>query len=303
MTSIDIESLLTIIYVLVDDWYKAEGCRLLVHKVGSKPVFSDSEMLTLMLAHEFVPYPGETQYVGYVRANYLKLFPKLVDQSQYNRRSRGLWQVMERLRQAWVRQLGGLEDKQLLLDTKPVPVMGYARSKHHSSFAGRAAYGYCSARKLHYFGYKLVSLITLNGLPIVYDIVPANLEERTAADAVLTRVHGCDIFGDKGFLGDEWQADVFSYSANRIWTTKRANQHLQNPVAFDRLLNRVRERIETSFHQLQNTGRFLERLLAKTVLGLATRIIAKVSALTLRFLLLRDFGIDIQHFVQQPISH
>lgn len=303
MTSIDIESLLTIIYVVVDDWYKSEGHRLLVGKVGSKPVFSDSEMLTLMLAHEFVPYPGETQYVAYIRANHLQLFPKLVDQSQYNRRSRGLWQVMEHLRQSWVKQLGGLDDKQLLLDTKPVPVMGYTRSKQHSQFAGRAAYGYCAARKLHYFGYKLVSLITLDGLPVVYDIVPANLEERQAADAVLGRVQDCDIFGDKGFLGDEWQAEVFNYSANRIWTTKRVNQYIQNPAAFDRLLNRVRERIETSFHQLQNTGRFLERLLAKTVFGLATRLIAKVAALTLRFLLLRDFGIDIQHFVQVSISH
>src|SRR4051812_48521877 len=57
----------------------------------------------------------------------------------------------------------------------------------------------------------------------------------------------------------------------------------QNPPAFDRLLNRVRERIETSFCQLQNTRRFLEPLLAKTVLGLVPPIIAKVSALTLPF--------------------
>jgi hypothetical protein len=303
MTSIDLESLLTIIYVLVDDWYKAEGNKLLAGKVGSKPDFSDSEMLTLMLAHEFVPYPGETQYVGYMRANYLHLFPKLVDQSQYNRRSRGLWQVMEQLRHSWVRQLGGLDDKQLLLDTKPVPVMGYTRSKRHSQFAGRAAYGYCAARKLHYFGYKLVSLTTLKGLPVVYDIVPANLDEREAAQALLGRVKECDIFADKGFVGQDWQAEVVGYAGNRVWTPKRTNQHTQNPPAFDALLKRVRERIETSFHQLQNTGRFLERLLAKTVLGLSTRIIAKVAALTLRFLLNRDFGIDIQHFVQYSISH
>ncbi len=30
MTSIDTESLLTIIYVLVDDWYKSEGHQLLL---------------------------------------------------------------------------------------------------------------------------------------------------------------------------------------------------------------------------------------------------------------------------------
>jgi hypothetical protein len=262
---------MTIIYVLVDDWYKVEGYKLLRSKAGSKPVFSDSEMLTLMLVQDFIPYAGETQYIGYIRANYLSMLPKLVDQSQYNRRSRGLWQVMERLRQSWVAQLGGLDDKHLLLDTKPVPVMGYTRSKKHSAFAGRAEYGYCAARKLHYFGYKLVTLTTLNGLPVVYDLVPANLEERLAAEAVLGRVNGCDIFADKGFISQGWQAQVLTASGNRIWTTKRTNQHIQNSAAFDRLLKRVRERIEATFHQLQNTGRFLERLLAKTVLGLSTR--------------------------------
>jgi hypothetical protein len=303
MTSIDAESLMTIIYVLVDDWYQAKGKQLLRGKAGSKPEFSDSEMLTLMIAQDFIPYPGETQYIGYIRANYLSLFPKLVNQSQYNRRSRGLWQVMEQLRVSWVRQLGGLDDKQLLLDTKPVPVMGYTRSKKHSAFAGRAEYGYCAARKLHYFGYKLVCLTTLNGLPVVYDLVPANLEERLAAEAVLGRVKDCDIFADKGFIGQDWQAEVLTVSGNRIWTTKRTNQYTQNAVAFDRLLKHVRERIEATFHQLNNTGRFLERLLAKTVLGLSTRIIAKVTALTLRFFLKRYFRIDIQHFVQYSISH
>jgi hypothetical protein len=294
--------LLTIILVLVDDWYEAKGRQLLKGKPGAKPDFSDSEMLTLMLAQEYIPYPGEGQFVAYIRANYLREFPKLVDQSQYNRRSRGLWRLLEVLRGEWVSLLGGADERQLLLDTKPVPVMGYTRSKRHSAFAGRAAYGYCAARKMHYFGYKLVSLTTLDGLPVVYDLVPANLDERDAAEAVLYRVKQCDIFADKGFLGDAWQAHVRSQSGNRLWTTKRTNQSQQNPPAFDCLLKRVRERIEATFHQLQNTGRFLERLLAKTTHGLFARICAKVAALVLRHLLWRDFRIDVLSF-SASISH
>ena len=61
--------LLTTIYILVDDWYKTDGTVLLKGKPGAKPDFSDSEMITLMLAHDFMPYPGETQYIGYIRAN------------------------------------------------------------------------------------------------------------------------------------------------------------------------------------------------------------------------------------------
>ncbi len=199
MTSIDIVDLLTIILVLVDDWYIAKGHEFMQGKPGVKPEFRDSEILTLLVAQDFIPYPGETQFVAYIRANHGREFPKLVDQSQYNRRARQLWHLLEALRQEWVGLLGASTDKQWWLDTKPVPVLGYTRSKRRSDFAGRAAYGYCAARKLHYFGYKLVMLTTLKGVPVVYDLVPANLDERQAAEAVICRVSDCDIFSDKAF--------------------------------------------------------------------------------------------------------
>ena len=49
MTSITISDLLTIIYVLVDDWYQQEGMKLLKGKAGQKPTFTDSEVITLIL--------------------------------------------------------------------------------------------------------------------------------------------------------------------------------------------------------------------------------------------------------------
>src|SRR5947207_3708343 len=240
MTSITIVELLTTMYVLVDDWYQAKGRQWLKGKPGVKPEFSDSEMLTLMLGQDFIPYPGETQYIGYIRANYRREFPKLVHQSQYNRRARSLRHLVEMLRREWLVELGVVDPKQLLVDTKPIPVLGYKRTKTHSAFAGSAGYGHCAARQLNYFGYKLVMLTTLDGLPVVYDLVAAHTDERNAAEVVLQRVRDCDIFGDKGFIGDDWQADMRQQTGNRIWTTKRANQAIQNPPEFDRLLNHIR---------------------------------------------------------------
>jgi hypothetical protein len=78
MTSIDIETILTIIYVLVDDWYQSKGRDVLQGKVGRHPIFSDSEVITLMLAEDFIPYPGEQQFIGYIRANHRALFPQLL---------------------------------------------------------------------------------------------------------------------------------------------------------------------------------------------------------------------------------
>jgi hypothetical protein len=302
-TSISIPDLLTTVYVWVDDWYQAKGQAMLKGKPGAKPAFSDSEMITLMLAQDLIPYPGETQFVEFIRANYLDLFPCLVDQSQFNRRARNLRWVVEQLRQAWGVRLGVVNPKKLLLDTKPVPVMGYTRSKKRSDFAGSAAYGYCAARQLHYFGYKLVLLTTLDGIPLLYDLVPANWEERDAADVLLARVRNCDIFGDKGFLGQAWQAAVRASTGNRVWTVKRINQADQNPPAFDQLLRHVRERIEGVFHRIQNTGRHIERLLAKTIHGLCTRVILKVTYLVLKILLRREFRIDVQSFQVAPVSN
>jgi Transposase DDE domain len=296
MTSITAPDLLTIIYVLVDDWYQAHGIRLLKGKPGAKPEFSDSEVITLLLAMDFIPFPSETQFLGFIRANYLALFPRLVDQSQFNRRARALRLLVEELRRTWLVQLGIFHHTRFLLDTKPVPVVGVKRSNRHSDFAGSASYGYCPSRNMKYFGYKLVAITTFSGIPVVYELVPAHTDEREAAEAVLAYLRGCQIIGDKGFIGMDWQAQVYAWTQNQIWTPKRSNQVQQNSKALDRWLISVRERIEGVFHELTNTGRDLEGLLAKTLVGLCTRVIAKMASHALKHVLNIQFGIKVQTF-------
>jgi len=296
MTSISISDVLTIVFVLVDDWYQAHGQQYLKGKAGAKPTFTDSEVITLMVAQDYIPYASETQFIGFIRANFLELFPKLITQSQFNRRARALRLLVEQLRRYWIQQKGWHLQAQYLLDTKPVPVVGYKRSKCHSDFAGSANYGKCASRNLQYFGYKLVTITTLSGIPVVYDLVPANLDERLAAEAIIDHLVYCDIFADKGFIGLEWQTQIFDQTNNLIWTPRRSNQYLQNSQRLDRWLSRVRERIEGTFHEIQNTGRNIERLLTKTVVGLCTRVIAKMTSHLLRHLLRVDFGINVQTF-------
>ena len=69
MTSITGIDLLTIIFVLVDDWYQAQGVLYLKVKHGAKPEFNDSEVITLLLAMDFITFPSETQFLAYILAN------------------------------------------------------------------------------------------------------------------------------------------------------------------------------------------------------------------------------------------
>ena len=147
---------------------------------------------------------------------------------------------------------------------------------------------------MKYYGYKLVSLCTVDGIPIVYELEPAYTDKRLAAESVLFALRGCRIYSDKGFIGENWREKIFRHTRNRIYTPKRINQSDQNPAMFDRWLNSIRERIEAVYNEIQNTGRNVERLLAKTVLGLATRIISKMTSHLLKFILRNFHDIDVQ---------
>jgi len=302
MNMVDGSTLLTTIFVLVDDWYQQKGYRYVAFLPGPSPRFTDSEMLTLLVAMDFFPYPGEQQFLGFVRANYLSLFPKLLDQSQFNRRARRLEGMLEELRRFWVLELGAIFERTLLLDTKPVPVVGYKRDKRQSEFIGSADYGWCASRKMNYFGYKLVLVSTLSGIPLVYSLVPASTDERLAAESVLDYIRGCRILADKGFIGGQWQSDIFKTTGNQIFTPKRANQLQKQPKAFEGLLNSLRERVEGVFNEVQNTGRNLERLLRKKVDGVCVHVAAKMTSHTLRIFLRQRFGIDVLTFEQHPVA-
>jgi len=68
-------------------------------------------------------------------------------------------------------------------------------------------------------------------------------------------IQGCDILADKGFIGNDWQAEIERTTGNRVFTAKRVNQHQQTPPAFEGLLQHFRERIEGVYNRhLQTLG-------------------------------------------------
>lgn len=300
MATISIEDLFLVTLVLVDDWYESKGKYILNRTVGVKPTFSDSEMLTLMLAIDFFEFSSERRYHAFIKANYLKLFPKLLNQSEYNRRARSLRYLLNELRKEWATALGVQWEKQFLLDTTPVVVVGYRRDKSHSDFRCSADYGYCAARRMKYFGYKLIMLTTLDGTPYSFELIPANTDERDAADEILdTLPWGSNAWSDKGFIDEDWQSE-WQKQGVFVWTAKRENQKQQNSPEFDQLLNRVRERIEGAFDILKEGGRSVEKTLAITVEGLCSRVIAKISCVTFRLFLRKFFSIDVLTYTANP---
>ena len=141
MASIPLPDLLTVVYVLVDDWYQTHTPTRDRTPPGRKPALSVSETVTILLAMDMVPFPSERGFLAFLRANHPTLFPQLPVLSQFNRHARAVRGVLEQLRQTWLAHWAAAEERQLILDTKPVPVVGYKRTKSRSDFAGSASYG------------------------------------------------------------------------------------------------------------------------------------------------------------------
>ncbi len=290
------EDLATVVYVWGDDGYQAHAAGGRQGQAGAQPHFRDREVITRLRLRDCLPFPGETQFLGFVRAHHRALFPPRLSQSPFHRRARQLWPWVEALRRHWAEALGATRASLYRLDTQPLPVVGDTRRKDRSDFAATADYGVCTSRNLKYFGYKRVRLCTPAGGPAAYDLVPASTDARVAGEQVRDWVWQARILGDQGCMGADGPQGYRETRGLEILTPARAHQRTARPVGVPRWLNRLRERIEGAFHEVQNTGRHLEPLTCRTRRGLSTQVAAQMASHALKLLLRRQAGIDVRTF-------
>ncbi|MBY0066795.1 transposase, partial [Empedobacter falsenii] len=87
----------------------------------------------------------------------------------------------------------------------------------------------------------------------------------------------CVLLGDRGYLSQTIQIDLFNEANIRLETPKRSNQKEYKPQFYP--FKKYRKRIETLFSQLCDQF-MIRRNYAKTFEGFKTRILAKITALT-----------------------
>ena len=287
-----VDTFLTALYTLVDDWYQAYAPTLLQGKVGRKPVFSDSEVLTLALAQHWLGFAHERPWLRFLAQNYPALFPRLLSQPEFNRRARRLAGLLNQFRRHLVRQLGADQAEYQLIDGTPISVRHWRRAGRdgrHRSYLPGAALGQCRAKRLVYYGYQLVALTTLDGILTDWELIPADADEREAAQDLLEHQWGRCILGDKGYLGERWQTEAAARRGHAIWTPKRRNQRRTTAKAWERQLLRLRRRIETTLAQAKEWFG-LERPRARTFSGLGSRLVAKLTGLTVAAWVNRQHG-------------
>lgn len=274
------EAFLTALYTIVDDWYQQNAPALLAGKVGKKPEFSDSEVITLSLAQHGLGYAGEREYLRVVHNNWLPLFPRLVSQGQFNRRARNLCWLINRMRQDVSAQMDLADTSCQIIDGTPIKVRHWRRfGRKHLRLPG-AALGHCASKRETYYGYRLLARTTLEGVIVDFDLFAASAASRSSSLDLLGDCRHLSVLGDKGFLDHKRQAVLREGQGLLLLTPKRKNQKEQNAPAWDALMNRARRLIETTFAQAKEVFG-LEEPRARSLWGVLSRIIAKITGLTL----------------------
>src|SRR3954463_8044669 len=176
----DLEALVVAAYVFADEYRVPSAC-------GRPPLVSDAELVALAVAQAAIRISSDRQFLGLIGRVLPGWFPHLPDQTQYNRRLRGLVELISIVQQRLARWLdtGGVR----LSDGTLIGVANYPGCQRRSEFAGFARFGFAKSQHRFVYGVRLVLLTDARGLPLGYTGVPAN-EEYGAARRPAYR-HAC----------------------------------------------------------------------------------------------------------------
>jgi Transposase DDE domain len=249
---------------------------LSIPRPGPAGNVTDHELIALAVAQAATGLSSDRQFLGAVAKLLPGYFPRLPDQTQYNRRLRRLtpWLTTVQLMVAELVAEGRIR----LVDGTLISCANYPGCASHSHFAGHASYGYCPSKSEFVWGMRLVLVADWKGVPVGYDLVgPKTGAERESARALAAAQPGSLLFADGGFWGRELHSSLELIDVELVTPDRhRLGERPASEVA----KARIRLVIESVFSNLKLQMR-LERHLAKTPAGLVQRIAQRLLALTL----------------------
>jgi hypothetical protein len=193
-------------------------------------------LVALAVCQAAIGISSDRQFLGLVGRVLPGWFPHLPDQSQYNRRLRGLVGLISVVQQRLARWLdaGGVR----LADGTQLAVAGYAGCQQKSHFAGFACYGYARSQHRFVWGVRLVLLTDERGLPLGYTIVPANEKEYEPLADLLTGTPAAVVIADKtsGVAATANGSPATASACSPKQDTPCANQGRERALASTRLV-------------------------------------------------------------------
>jgi len=273
-----LEEAVTVLFCRVDDIYYRLNPK--GRRYENLKELSDSEVVTLALFQQLRGVESERSFLREVARFFSHLFPGIVGlhPSSFHRRIRRLRRFLESLRCAVLPELVG-DPETLIVDSTLLEVLHPRQVSQSAGFDGAAwvRWGTFSV-----YGVKLHMLCATNRVPISYELTAANTAE----------VHLTKELLDEAKLGEEVARKLLADLAYRSEDLEEELAGSGIALVTGEASGRrpgVRQQIEIAFSSLKRTFGLGETL-ATTLVGLVTRIAAKITAYTYAFLINRTMG-------------
>jgi hypothetical protein len=262
-----LEEAITILFCLVDDTYALLNPATWRSHESLKKL-SDSEVLTLALFQQLRGVESERSFLRDAQRYFVDLFPGLAGMhpSSLHRRVRRLRRFLEPLRRSIIPELVG-DPETLLVDSTLLAALHPRQVAQSAGFDGAAWVRWGS---FAVYGVKLHLLCATNRVPLSYELTAANVAEVRLVGELLNEAHLGEglarrLLGDLAYRSEELGERLSGAGVSLV--TERSRQHGR------------RQQVEITFSTLKRVFG-IERTLAKTLVGLATRIVAKICAYT-----------------------
>jgi hypothetical protein len=290
----DLDSFLVSLYVLVDDWWKADHPSSAPRKAGRPALLSESEVLTLAILAQWPRFRSERDFWRFAWAHLRPYFPKLCSQGQLNRRIRALAPELRELQLAFARELAEPSAVYRVMDTTLVPAIVRVRASRKGLFCGQATFGRSASKTEWIYGFKVALVVDPDGVITAFGLAPAASDDRPIGDALLASDRYGAYLADKGFTGVEWERLWMEIYGALVAATPRNDSRRAWSKADRRWASGKRQIIEGVIGQLKDFF-CLERHRAKTLGGLLTRLAAKVAAYTCAQRINDSLGRSLRH--------
>jgi hypothetical protein len=270
------EEALIVLFCEVDDAYRLLNPR--GDRYESLKRLSDSEVITLALFQQLRATESQRSFLRDAERFFSHLFPGLVglSPSSFHRRARKLRRHLEPLRRAVLPELVG-NPETLIVDSTLLSVLHPRQVKQSAGFEGASWVRWGS---FSVYGVKLHLVCSTNRVPLSYELTAANVAEVRLTEELLeaAKLDGSlarRLFGDLAYRSEALERALAE--AGIVLVTERSRQHGK------------RQQVEVALASLKREFRLGETL-ATTLVGLATRIAAKVRAYTYGFYVNRIMG-------------
>jgi hypothetical protein len=178
---LDLDSFLVSLYVLVDDWWKADHPSTALRKPGRPALLSESEVLTLAILAQW-PRLSRVLRARLLALRFFAPWPLLphvvLPGSAQGRRIRALEPELRELQLAFARELACPSAVYRVMDTTLVPAIVRVRASRKGLFCGQASFGRSASKTEWIYGLKVALVVDPDGVITAFGL-PCGLRRET----------------------------------------------------------------------------------------------------------------------------